>query len=150
MAATFRCIRVPAALMVLVALVAGMLLTLPAVALDLGDLVKIFGIGYAVSAFNKPINDFINRALGEREAAVMGATKVVPILSVGQGAFIGAAQVVGAPDKVPTVQAVAQVEARYQDRFGMRVLIPVSTKTVKGAPKGVSGTGVSALIDFRL
>jgi len=143
-------IKLPVSLMLVGALLAGLVLVTPAVALDLGDLIKVFGIGYAVSAFNRPINDFINNLLGQREAGIMGATKVVPILSVGAGTFIGAAQVMGAPDKVPTVQAVAQVEARFEGRFRMRALIPISTKTVRGTPQGVSGTGVSALIDFRV
>jgi len=145
-------IRMPVVALLIVALLAGALVVLPGTALGLGDIIKVFGIGYAVSAFSKPINDFINRAMGEQEAAVMGATKVVPILSVGTGGFIGAAQVVGAPDKVRTVQAVGQLETRFEDRFSMRVLIPITTKRVtgRGAPKGVSGTGVSALVDFRI
>lgn len=119
-----------------------------AVALDIGSLIKIFGIGYVVKQFSGQIDSFINKALGEREAAVRGATKVVPILSVGGGGFIGAAQIVGVPSKVDSVKAVAQVEARFMDRFRMRVLLPVTTETVSGSPKGVSGVGVSAVLDF--
>ncbi|UCH36130.1 MAG: hypothetical protein JSV65_07180 [Armatimonadota bacterium] len=131
--------------LVLVAMVSG-----TAVAVDVGDLLKIFGIGYVVKQFSGQIDSFINKALGERGAEARGATKVVPILSVGAGGFIGAAQVVGVPSKVRTVKAVAQVEAKFRDRFRMRVLIPVSTETVSGAPKGVSGVGVSAVLDFEI
>ncbi len=119
-----------------------------AYALDIGDLVKIFGIGYVVQRFSGEIDSFLNKALGERGAEIRGATKVVPILSVGGGGYIGAAQVVGVPSKVQTVKAVAQVEAKFQDRFRMRVLIPISTESAQGAPKGVSGVGVSAVLDF--
>jgi hypothetical protein len=119
-----------------------------AVALDIGSLIKIFGIGYVVKQFSGQIDSFINKTLGEREAAIRGATKVVPILSVGGGGFIGAAQIVGVPSKVDSVKAVAQVEAKFMDRFRMRVLLPVTTETVSGSPKGVSGVGVSAVLDF--
>ncbi|HUT73699.1 MAG TPA: hypothetical protein VM221_02545 [Armatimonadota bacterium] len=131
--------------LVIVALVGG-----AAVALDIGGLVKIFGIGYVVQHFSGDIDSFLNKTLGERGAEIRGATKVVPILSVGSGGFIGAAQVVGVPSKVETVKAVAQVETKYHDRFRMRVLIPVSTETVSGSPKGVSGVGVSAVLDFEI
>lgn len=131
--------------LVMVAMVSG-----TALALDIGDLLKIFGIGYVVKQFSGQIDSFLNKTLGERGAQVQGATKVVPILSVGQGGFIGAAQVVGVPDKVRTVKAVAQVEARFQSRFRMRVLIPIATETVSGAPKGVGGVGVSAVLDFEI
>jgi hypothetical protein len=139
-----RLVTVLAAL-VIVALVGG-----AAVALDIGGLVKIFGIGYVVQHFSGDIDSFLNRTLGERGAEIRGATKVVPILSVGSGGFIGAAQVVGVPSKVETVKAVAQVEAKFRDHFRMRVLIPVSTETVSGSPKGVSGVGVSAVLDFEI
>lgn len=135
---------------VAVALIAAAMVSGAALALDIGDLVKIFGIGYVVKQFAGQLDSFINKALGERGAEVRGATKVVPILSVGTGGFIGAAQVVGVPDKVQTIKAVAQVEAKYQDRFRMRVMIPVSTETVSGAPKGVSGVGISAVLDFEI
>jgi len=138
-----RSLTVVAAL-VMLALVGG-----AAVAVDLGSLVKIFGIGYVVKHFSGDINSFINKSLGERGAEVRGATKVVPILSVGQGGFIGAAQVVGVPDKVATVKAVAQVEAKFQERFRMRVLVPIATESTQSI-KGVSGVGVSAVLDFNI
>lgn len=132
------------------ALVVAALVSGAAVAIDLGDVIKIFGIGFAVKQFAGEIDSFINKTLGERGAEIRGATKVVPILSVGTGGFIGAAQVVGVPSKVETVKAVAQVEAKHQDRFRMRILIPVSTETPSKAPKGVSGVGVSAMLDFEI
>ena len=135
-------------MVVAVALVVVALMSGTVYALDIGDLLKIFGIGYVVKTFSGDINSFINKTLGERGAEIRGATKVVPILSVGSGGFIGAAQVVGVPSKVQTIKAVAQVEAKFQDRFRMRVLIPISTETVSGAPKGVSGVGVSTVLDF--
>jgi len=133
------------AALVVVAMVSG-----AALAIDLGDMLKIFGIGFVDKQFAGQIDSFINKTLGERGAEMRGATKVVPILSVGTGGFIGAAQVVGVPSKVKTVKAVAQVEAKHQDRFRMRILIPVSTETPSRAPKGVSGVGISAVLDFEI
>jgi hypothetical protein len=134
---------------VAMALVMVAMVSTAAVAVDIGDLVKIFGIGYVVKQFSGDIDSFINKTLGERGAEVRGATKVVPILSVGAGGFIGAAQVVGVPDKVETVKAVAQVEAKFMDRFRMRVLVPIATESTKSV-KGVSGVGVSAVLDFKI
>jgi len=140
-----RRLVVVGAALIMLALVSG-----TALAVDIGDLLKIFGIGYVVKQFSGEINSFINKALGEHGAEVRGATKVVPILSLGAGGFIGAAQVVGAPAKVDTVKAVAQVEAKFMDRFRMRALIPIATEKATASPKGVSGVGVSAVLDFKI
>src|SRR3990172_13337868 len=94
------------AIVVLLAFCAVALAPAPAHALGLGDVLKIGGIGLAVSMFSKDINKAVNKLLGEREAALMGATKVVPIITVGRGTLVGAAQVVGTPDRVKLVQAV--------------------------------------------
>ncbi|HOF88014.1 MAG TPA: hypothetical protein PLZ36_07910, partial [Armatimonadota bacterium] len=63
----------------------------PARAVDIGDILLVGGIVLVVNTFGSQLNDFINDALGQREAALAGATKVVPIFSVGRGAYIGAA-----------------------------------------------------------
>src|SRR6056297_172920 len=73
----------------------------PARALDfggaIGDLVKIFGIGWVVNKFSDDIDDAINDLLQQRDAEIANATKVVPILRVGEGGgtAVGAAQVQG-------------------------------------------------------
>jgi len=120
-----------------------------ALAIDLGDVLKVAGIGALVSEFRGPLNKTINDALKENDAEVMGATKVVPIISVGRGMFIGAAQVVGVPDAVKKVQAVAQVEIAAGDAK-LQAYIPVSTKTPGKNPQRVQNVGVSALIDIRV
>ncbi|MEA3247529.1 MAG: hypothetical protein U9Q74_15355, partial [Gemmatimonadota bacterium] len=51
----------------------------------IGDLVKIFGIGWAVQQFSGDIDGAINDVLSQRDAEIAGATKVVPILRVGGG-----------------------------------------------------------------
>jgi hypothetical protein len=116
----------------------------------IGDALKLFGIAYVVSAFGPQINDFINKTADQRGIKWEGTTKVVPIISIGKGTYIGAAQVVGPPDRVSTVQAVGQLEASIS-RLGGRWLIPVSTKspTATGLQQ-VQGVGISGLIDFKI
>jgi hypothetical protein len=122
-----------------------------AVALDLGSVLKVLAIGTIVSEYGGQMDKAINGALKERQAEAMGATKVVPILSVGRGVFIGAAQVVGVPESVRIVQAVAQIETRFGEVSGT-LMVPVSTRKPASEKqlKGVSGVGVSAVIDINV
>ena len=117
--------------------------------IGLGDVVKVGGIAFLVKTYDKQIDSFINKALGERKAQAMGATKVVPIVSVGRGGYIGAAQVVGVPAEVKKVQAVVQVEINVGSLRG-KALIPATTKTPTGSPKRMESVGVSALIDTKI
>jgi len=124
----------------------------PAQGIDLGgalvDLVKIFGIGWVVTQFADEIDDAINTVLAQREAEIADATKVVPILRVGAGTAIGAAQVMGPQQQVDTVQAVAEIELNIGD-FRGRGLIPVTTRRdLTSNVRGVDGVGVSANIKF--
>ena len=114
-----------------------------------GSVLKVGGIAFLVDQYKKPINNFINKALGERGAQAMGATKVVPILSIGSGGHIGAAQVVGVPSAVEKTQAVVQIEIPAGS-FRATGIIPVSRKTVSGSPERMKGVGVSAVIDFKI
>jgi len=115
----------------------------------LGDLIKIFGIGWVVTRYGGEINNFINRTLGQHDAAIEGMTKVVPVVRVGKGGTaVGAVQVMGPAEQVKKVQAVAEIELGI-GRLRGRGLIPISTKTAEGSTlKGVGGVGVSANIKF--
>mgnify|MGYP000853059479 CR=1 FL=1 len=110
---------------------------------------RLFGIGYVVSRFGDDLNNFVTRLAGQRGVEWEGATKVVPIVSIGQGAFIGAAQVVGDPDQVDEVKAVGQLETRISSIRG-RLLIPVNTTNPTRNVSRISGVGVSALLDLRI
>lgn len=122
----------------------------PAQAQGLGDIIKIGGIVLAVSVFGNQLNNFINSALGQRQAAVVGATKVVPIFSVGRGLYVGAAQVMGLPANVRTVQGVAALDISLGNLNGT-ALVPISTRSAsRTSLSRVSGVGVSAVIDFRI
>jgi len=115
--------------------------------IGLTDIVKVGGIAYLVDRYDSDIDVFVTSALGEREAAAQGATKVVPIISLGGGGYIGAAQVVGNPEQVKRVKVVVQVEGRFGS-FGAKVLVPTTTSTPSGTPDRVKGVGVSAVIEF--
>ena len=118
-------------------------------AFDLGDILKVGGIVWLVSQYDDEIDGFLTKALGERDAAVRGATKVVPILSLGRGGYIGAAQVVGNPENAQRVKAVFQMEGRFG---GVRaqLLLPTTTDRVSGNPDRAKGVGVSAVIEFEI
>jgi len=129
--------------------VAGGFFTRPAKALDLGDLLKLGGVLLVVSTFGKDINKFINNTLGQNEVKRVGASKVVPIFSVGQGAYVGAAQVVGVPKQVKLTQAVAAVNITAGN-LGGTAMFPLSTKKPGKNLDKVSGVGVAAVVDLRL
>jgi hypothetical protein len=78
-------------------------------------------------------------------------TKVVPILSIGSGSYVGAVQVTGARRDLEQVKAVAQLEGRLKVLGGVRLraLIPIAARSVSNL-KRVPGVGVSALVDFKL
>lgn len=127
----------------------------PVKALDIGgglaDLAKIFGIGWVVSKFGNDIDRFINGVLGQHEAQIEGRTKVVPVVRVGKGGTaVGAVQVMGPPQQVEKVQAVAELELGIGRLRGV-ALVPITTKKAETKSiRGVGGVGVSANIKFPL
>jgi hypothetical protein len=121
----------------------------PAYSLNLGTLLKLGGVLLVVSSFGKDIDKFINDTLGQHDVKRVGASKVVPIFSVGQGAYIGAAQVIGVPEQVKLTQAVAAVNITA-GRVGGTALFPVSTKKPGKTLDKVNGVGVVAVVDLRL
>ncbi len=118
-----------------------------------GDLVKIFGIGWVVNHYGDQIDKAINNILQQHDAKVEGLTKVVPVLAVGHGGTaVGAVQVMGPPDQVKQVQAVAEIQVAM-DRLRGRGLVPISTKSAGSSATGlkaVNGVGVSANVKFPL
>ncbi len=144
-----------AAALVAVAFLSGLLVTAPptpAVAgVSLGSLVKLFGIAWIVDHFGTGINSAINKVLQQKEAAIEGYTKVVPIIKIGGGVAVGAAQVMGPEEQVKKVKAVAQLDWTPGATFRGRVLLPISTdRDLTSTVRGVGGVGVSAVIAFPL
>jgi len=120
-------------------------------AVDLGDAVKIFGIGFAVKQFGGQINSFLNTTLAQKNARIADSTKVVPIISLGNGSHIGAAQVMGPVSALREVKAVGQGELNVADQpVRLKGLFPINTTNpLKGVGR-VQGVGVSAIIDFKI
>ncbi len=125
------------------------LVAAPAFGIGLGDILRVGGVAWLVSQYSDQIDSFLTSAWGEREAAAVGATKVVPILSLGGGGYVGAAQVVGNPENVQGVRAVIQVEGRFGN-FRAKVLVPTTTDRATGSPDRARGVGVSAVIEFNI
>jgi len=135
------------------ALLAALMITLggSAWAFNLGDLIGVIGGGFVVSAIAGPINDFINTITLNRGAKVEGHTKVVPIVSIGSGTHIGAAQVAGPRgDAITNTKAVAQIEATFMDRLRVKILVPIDSENPVQRFRRVQGVGVSAIIDVKL
>jgi hypothetical protein len=121
---------------------------------QLGSIVKGGVVVVAVDKFGKDIDEAINKVTGQQNAGTSQATKVVPILSVGDSGYIGAVQVAGPRRLVDKVRGVAQIEGRFKlpivSGIRLRALVPISTKTPAQGIKRVNGVGVSAIVDFKL
>src|SRR5579883_3227219 len=131
--------------------VAALLLSLVTISASaqLDTLLKGGGIAFLVSKFGPDINKALN-SLTKTQPNAQFDTKVVPVLSAGTGAYAGAVQVAGPRDAVAKVQAVAQIEGKF-NALGMRIraLIPISTKSVSNIRR-VNGVGVSGLLDVKI
>lgn len=117
-------------------------------AFNLCSILKVGGITVLVSKYGDSINDFLNKLLMKNGVGTDYATKVVPIVSVGTGKYIGAVQVVGPTAQVDKVKAVAQLEASFNGIARANALIPIESTDVSNLSR-VQGVGVSATIDFK-
>lgn len=118
-------------------------------AIGLGDVLKVGGIGFLVDRFASPLNNFINTLTFKHGAGSDYATKVVPIISLGSGGYIGAAQVTGSQELVNKTQAVLQIEADFDRQFRVKAVIPIDSKNPLSFSR-VQGVGISAIIDVRI
>lgn len=118
---------------------------------QLGSVLKGGAIALVVDKFGPQINKGINALTGQRHLAPNQATKVVPILSIGSGSYLGAVQVTGTEAQLDQVKAVAQLEGRANVVGGIRLraLVPIEARSVSNI-KRVPGVGVSALVDIKL
>ncbi len=120
----------------------------------IGDILKdgalIFGGGALVKAIGPQLNDFINTLTFNNGVKFEGYTKVVPIVSIGNGTRIGAAQVGGVTKAaVDRVKAVGQIEGEFNS-IRAQALIPIDSENPLKQFKRVQGVGVTAIIDVRL
>lgn len=132
-------------------LLASTIAYVPAVRADIGDILKGAGIVLLVDQFGGQLNGFINKITLNKGVGVADQTKVVPIISIGQSGYVGAAQVSGPALQVERVKAVAQLEGNFSGKtFRVKALVPVESKNITQDIKRVSGVGVSAVIDVKL
>jgi hypothetical protein len=119
----------------------------------LRDVLKVGGAVVLADKFGDEINSGINgiTRAGKLQGSADIDTKVVPVLSVGSGAFVGIVQVAGPPEQVQRVKAVAQLEGGLKVAGGMRakVLVPIDSRNPTNLSR-VNGVGLSAIIDVRL
>jgi hypothetical protein len=118
---------------------------------QLGSILKGGAVALAVDKFGPQINRGINTLTGNKNLSVDQATKVVPILSIGSGSYLGAVQVAGSQEALDKVKAVAQLEGRVNVIGGIRLraLVPIAARSVSNLHR-VPGVGVSALVDIKL
>jgi len=78
--------------------------------------------------------------------------KWVPILSAGDGIYVGAARVAGPKTKLEQVQGVALIELNWDKLVDVkiRVYVPISTKVPGKSLARVQRCNVTAVGDFRL
>lgn len=119
-------------------------------AFNIRDLLKVGGIGFIVDKFSSPLNSFINTLMFKHGAGHEYSTKVVPILTLGSGGYIGAAQVIGPKELVDNTEAVIQIEGDFNGRqFRVKGLVPIDSKNPINFSR-VNGVGVSAIIDVSI
>ncbi len=118
-------------------------------AINLGDILKVGGVAFIVDRFAGPLNNFINTLTAKHNANSNYATKVVPIITLGSGGYVGAAQISGPQDQVNKTQAAIQIEADFNSQLRVKALIPIDSKNPVNFSR-VQGVGVSALIDVRI
>lgn len=117
-------------------------------AFSLGSILKVGGVTVLVDKFGGQINDFLNKLLMKNGVGTDYATKVVPVLSIGTGKYIGAVQVVGPSAQVDKVKAVGQLEGSFNDIARAKALIPLESVDITHLSR-VQGVGVSAIIDLK-
>ena len=117
-------------------------------AFSLGSILKVGGVTVLVDKFGGQINDFLNKLLMKNGVGTDYATKVVPVLSIGTGKYIGAVQVVGPTAQVDKVKAVGQLEGSFNDIARAKALIPLESVEITHLSR-VQGVGISAIIDLK-
>lgn len=116
----------------------------------LGGVVKVGGIGFLVNKYGDSVNSAINSLMMKEGVGTNYATKVVPIVSIGDSGYIGAAQVIGDANQVAKVKAVGQLEIGWNDKlFRIKGLVPMDSMDPTAFSR-VQGVGVSAVIDVRI
>lgn len=115
----------------------------------LGGVAKVGGVGFLVDRYSDSIDNFLNTLLRQNNLSTTYTTKVVPIVSVGNNAYIGAAQITGPASEIERVKAVAQLEASFNGVARVKGLVPIDRMNPVGANR-IQGVGISALVDLKI
>ena len=117
---------------------------------DLKAVAKSVGIVYLVKQFGPQLNDAANKALKDKSVPNVEATKVVPILTVGEGLDAGACQITGPKEKVDQVKMVYAIESTLDkgEKFYIQGLVP-STSMNPAKIDRVYGVGVVSMITYK-
>ena len=115
----------------------------------LGGVLKVADVNFFIDKYADSINGFLNNLLKQNNLSTTYSTKVVPIVSLGGGAHIGAAQVTGPSSEVERVEAVAQIEASFNSVARVKGLVPIDSKNPSTANR-IQGVGISAIIDLKI
>lgn len=115
----------------------------------LGGVAKVGGVGFLVDRYSDSIDNFLNTLLRQNNLSTTYTTKVVPIVSVGNNAYIGAAQITGPASEIERVKAVAQLEASFNGVARVKGLVPIDSMNPVGANR-IQGVGISALVDLKI
>lgn len=84
---------------------------------------------------------------GYRAEAERSSSKIVPIVSLGSGIRVGAAQITGPAANVGQASVVGQIETTFQDVVRIRIFVPLESITnIQRVPQ----VNVSAYGDIRL
>ncbi len=84
---------------------------------------------------------------GYRDEQERTSSKIVPIVSIGSGVRVGAAQITGAQSSVRAASLVGQIETTFQDVVRIRIWVPLESITRIDRVPAVS---VNAYGDIRL
>jgi hypothetical protein len=106
-------------------------------------------IAVLVDQFSGQLNKAVNSLTANKKMPSNLSTKVVPILSIGSGGYVGAAQVSGPKADVAKVKAVGQLETGFGKQFRIKAFVPINARGVSNI-KRVHGVGVSAVIDVKI
>jgi hypothetical protein len=122
-----------------------------ALALNLGEAVlKTVTVGVVVNAIARPADKAINTLTLNRKVPAGASTKVVPVLSLGEKGYVGAAQVAGSQSLVDKTKAVLQIETSFDNKqYRIKLMMPVNSVNPTKSGR-VRGLGVSALVDVGL
>jgi hypothetical protein len=109
-----------------------------------GDIVKAGAVAVAVNAASRQINDFVNTITFNKSAQ---STKVVPMATFGEKAYVGAGQLSGSTTTLPQAKTLWQYEDLFdRGRFRVKILIPTNGVNPTNLRR-IPGVGLTALID---